>query len=870
MTISVTKISMLPDAPAPISGTDLVVLVQNGVTCQSTITATAAAGSPDVINVANLVPIVGDGVTDNGDAFDSFNLIGKTLGGQTFPTVVTISIAASAVISWTSHLLRVNDALMFTTTGQLPTGISSGVVYYVISAGMTPDSFQISTKNYYFDPNIGHLTGEGSPVGTSGSQSGTQSVRVLGAMWQNLMIPPGAYVAGSARLGANQRKMRVLAYGVQTDTLNLGPFNLGINNDFEYNVFAYINTAIANSSTVTVTTLGDATLFVPNQWICVGALDLQSTFGSSSGFPPNNYYAEYRRIVSINTGSGVITLDEPLRHTYRSTYPKFFTGNAPTGHGTGDVAYGGAAIIWGMNSDWDKEIEINGIEYKDTGFENTAAGARSVRFIDCTVNGLGGFTPTISKFYSIDNCYCPVGSVSGAGRIEVDKMVEHIVIRNSYLPSGSLELQSSSPNYLVVENCAMQEITGTAKNTEIRNSDINTLTVGPLAFGTSETLTIVNSRITVFQRTLQIADQLIASSNQSQCVHNFTFVNGTLKQPIASTKANHWAVPGRSMYVNDMIQNFTSMGSPFQVLDVYVSSSNFCIDTTLTAMPVGNSTSSTVTITIATPGVVTWTSNGLSNGTPIVLETTGALPTGLSPGGIVYYVVNVATNSFQLSSTVSGPAINTSGSQSGTHTAYSNPLHFSTHPCPRVTVIGSSGCSAIEDVSNGPANMPLFSYAKRRTVGPLEITQNLITPLKVMGTLVSLKINVIRAYNGATDPYNLTISGIAFNSSLIESDLSEIIDLKTAGLRTITPTTATGPGGSADTIAAFANWLSGDGVYYLANTLAPVETFQHFPIVEIEIITDQGLIDPAVISFLGPTQAHEEIIADTTTFGTGL
>jgi len=76
----------------------------------------------------------------------------------------------------------------------------------------------------------------------------------------------------------------------------------------------------------------------------------------------------------------------------------------------------------------------------------------------------------------------------------------------------------------------------------------------------------------------------------------------------------------------------------------------------------------TVTVTIATPGVVTWTGHNFLAGSPIVLTTTGALPTGLV-AGTTYYVINPAANTFQLAATTGGAAINTTGSQSGTHTA---------------------------------------------------------------------------------------------------------------------------------------------------------------------------------------------------------
>jgi hypothetical protein len=72
----------------------------------------------------------------------------------------------------------------------------------------------------------------------------------------------------------------------------------------------------------------------------------------------------------------------------------------------------------------------------------------------------------------------------------------------------------------------------------------------------------------------------------------------------------------------------------------------------------------TITVTIASPGVVT---AALRNGTAVVLNTTGALPTGLSVG-VVYYVVGSTGTTCNLSLTFGGAAINTSGTQSGTQT----------------------------------------------------------------------------------------------------------------------------------------------------------------------------------------------------------
>lgn len=81
----------------------------------------------------------------------------------------------------------------------------------------------------------------------------------------------------------------------------------------------------------------------------------------------------------------------------------------------------------------------------------------------------------------------------------------------------------------------------------------------------------------------------------------------------------------------------------------------------------------TVTMTIASPAVVTWNSHGMSNFAPISFSTSGALPTGVS-ANTQYWIFNQAANTFNiatsLANAIAGTAINTSGSQSGTHTGY--------------------------------------------------------------------------------------------------------------------------------------------------------------------------------------------------------
>lgn len=93
-------------------------------------------------------------------------------------------------------------------------------------------------------------------------------------------------------------------------------------------------------------------------------------------------------------------------------------------------------------------------------------------------------------------------------------------------------------------------------------------------------------------------------------------------------------------------------------------------DTSTEAAAAEPDKTATVTMTIASPAVVTWTGHTLQAGDRVILTTSGALPTGLT-AGTTYYVVNPATNTFQLAATPGGSAITTTGTQSGTHTATS-------------------------------------------------------------------------------------------------------------------------------------------------------------------------------------------------------
>lgn len=86
-----------------------------------------------------------------------------------------------------------------------------------------------------------------------------------------------------------------------------------------------------------------------------------------------------------------------------------------------------------------------------------------------------------------------------------------------------------------------------------------------------------------------------------------------------------------------------------------------------------NQSTSTVTVTSATPAVVSWTAHGLVAEDPVIFTNSGgALPTGIT-ADYIYYVsaTGLTANAFQFSLTPGGASVATSSTGTGTHTASS-------------------------------------------------------------------------------------------------------------------------------------------------------------------------------------------------------
>jgi len=97
-------------------------------------------------------------------SFSYNNYLPDAGGANTCGNTFTATIASPVVITRNNHGFVAGDQVIFTTTGALPSGLTKSTRYYVLSTGLTTNSFRVST------------TSGGTAVNTGGSQSGTHFI----------------------------------------------------------------------------------------------------------------------------------------------------------------------------------------------------------------------------------------------------------------------------------------------------------------------------------------------------------------------------------------------------------------------------------------------------------------------------------------------------------------------------------------------------------------------------------------------------------------------------------------------------------------------------------------------------------------------
>lgn len=237
-----------------------------------------------------------------GGSTDTLTGVSATVGVS--KGTVTMTIASPCVVSFVAHGLVAGDSVIFTTTGALPTGITAGVAYFVIAAGLTADAFEISA------------TVGGAAINTSGGQSGTHTlfkasvptITIADPMWQTLVT-----LANSGDINANFKQDLI---GVQLNQVVLASTK-------SQEVYGSLGTNYTNFALTTPRAPGDPfKVNMDNYATCIIPTDNQTQTSSSllfgggtSEFFKLNFQlsqdntSELVRMIKLKTaiGSGLIS-----------------------------------------------------------------------------------------------------------------------------------------------------------------------------------------------------------------------------------------------------------------------------------------------------------------------------------------------------------------------------------------------------------------------------------------------------------------------------------------------------------------------------------------------------------------------------------
>lgn len=588
-------------------------------------------------------------------------------------------------------------------------------------------------------------------------------------------------------------------------------------------------------------------LFPVGSWAYIGMGDLQA----GTGFPNNQAVFEFVQILTANSGTGVITFTTPLTSTYKSTSPSYNTAIST-------IDYGGPATLFALHSDWNSSVEWRGITFNSgaSAYPQQDFPGKTAIFKDvtCSTSGVACFAPSINKSVDFNNVRTPNST------LEPDKEVEDWTIVNS--SGDQMQFQSAgSFKRLTMSGSTYRNIIGTPSAAAISNSTITeVLYPGATNFGASTSTTLTNVAVG------GIGVQVSGS------------IGGSFYQGVTSEGINHatgWSMASGVITVPNSYILQSSGGSQWMMPNAnicWADGSNICsIVFQITDITQDGSTNISATISNASPAVVGITSHGRAAGDVVSFYNSGAcaLPAPLSCSGLYFVIAaGLTVNTFEISATLGGAAINTTTAGTGpffaitgntyVHTSQaggfpawigSGKLGIKIHPAPQFTC---SGCSVSADaigLNSAVAGAPLYSYGKRTYVNANTTSMPYWT---IWGNLSKMNVTVNTLYAGvAADTITPnSLFGDYFDASAVLTGYVPIIvNLKgVAGLRALDatggyPAAWSGPGASGDTRTTLTQPL---WAYGLFRSITPdISGDPGNPMsVMVEVTTSQGVVIP--------------------------
>jgi hypothetical protein len=500
-----------------------------------------------------------------------------------------------------------------------------------------------------------------------------------------------------------------------------------------------------------------------------------------ASYPPNFGYWDYVLVSSIDAINGIVCFaTTPLKNHYLSTWPAY--DNFGVGGPLPNGVIGPAALL-AMNRQWNVDVTFIGVTWQlQGGGVGTLASGRHVKLVNNTfTNASICPTPSILGTIEFDNV-----TLNPSCNMEVDKLIDYLEFNNTTTSSFILT-QSPVKNWICNNTTFNNTIAGTGTNFIGNNCTMN-------------------------------ARVAIGTNNYGQA---YSFYCNTC---FVKNQFTQFGKPGF---------DYIAHGPPIQagVSSIYPYTAPMIINGVMTFGPDPFEN----VLPWAIPGCCyqfgTTNNGGGFQGFPFsILRIRQVTPGSYYSGAVV------ETDLFTRYGITGFPPL---PSQAGIGSNY---LVITGPAAPTFTCINCSGAPSFRQANNAPAGTPYGNYAQV-TYDCHNMSNQ--SPRIEVGKFISATFNVTVA---DTTQSTFTVNG----ANIREFDQSDaagfnvwtpVINMKIAGVRTVTPTTVTGAQ-SGDVIVAphfGANtWLAGYDQFAIASGSDPGNDTP-CPSITVTIQTDQEM-----------------------------
>ena len=245
--------------------------------------------------------------------------------------------------------------------------------------------------------------------------------------------------------------LQMLLYPAAGLTKNTAGFYTSV--DF----YRIATTAIGNTSVTTIVA-ANAGNFSANEMVLIASLDQQFV-----GQPPNFKYFDYAKVTAVNSSTGVVSLDRPVRYAHQSDFP--YLSSFANGDGRACVYKIEQASKFAIQHIYNDVTFAANDTFSGISAVTVAAytSGESVTFNRC----VGGFNPSINDVATFNDCFFKKVD----GNCEIDKLIrlltytqcrfdgqlteatsiEHLTLDRCFLSAGTL----FSPRNLHATDCTI-------------------------------------------------------------------------------------------------------------------------------------------------------------------------------------------------------------------------------------------------------------------------------------------------------------------------------------------------------------------------------------------------------------------------------